>query len=299
MISRLSCAGVMVLALFVLVEGRARGQQGQQGQQGAQGVQGVRLYVLDGGVLESDPTRYRLTPQEVRATQLAVTAFLVVHPRGTLMWDTGAVPDDSWTPTGQPVPRRIYLSDGRERPIAVTRPIGAQVAAAGVQLSQVTYLALSHAHWDHTANANAFASAIWLTRQAEQGAMLPPTPPAVAEPSTFARLRSSRTVVVNGEHDVFGDGTVVLLPTPGHTSGHQALYVKLANTGGVVLSGDLYHYPEERSLNRLPTADADVEQTRRSREWLDAYLTRTGARLWIQHDLTAARAWRMSPAFYD
>jgi N-acyl homoserine lactone hydrolase len=290
-VKKLFCAGVVLMvALVVLVEGRA---------QGTQGTAGVRLYVLDGGVLESDPTRYRLTPQEVRTTQLSVTAFLIVHPRGSLVWDTGAVPDDSWTPTGQPVARRIYLSDGRERPVTVTRSISGQITAAGVQPSQVTYLALSHAHWDHTANANAFASATWLTRQVERDAMLPAAPPAVPQPSTFARLRTSKSVLVNGEHDVFGDGSVVLLPTPGHTQGHQALYVKLSNTGGVVLAGDLYHYPEERTLNRLPTADADVEQTRQSREWLDRFLTRTGARLWIQHDLTAARTWRKSPAFYD
>jgi glyoxylase-like metal-dependent hydrolase (beta-lactamase superfamily II) len=265
----------------------------------AQGTQAIRLYVLDGGVLESDPTRYRLTPQEVHATQLSVTAFLIVHPRGTLMWDTGAVPDDAWTPTGQPVSRHVVLSDGRERPITVTRSITGQLAAAGVQPSQVTYLALSHAHWDHTANANAFASATWLTRQVERDAMLPAKPPEVPEPSTFARLRTSKTIVVDGEYDVFGDGTVVLLPTPGHTRGHQALYVKLANTGGVVLAGDLYHYPEERTLNRLPTADVDVEQTRLSRQWLEDFLMRSGARLWIQHDLTAASGWKKSPAYYD
>jgi glyoxylase-like metal-dependent hydrolase (beta-lactamase superfamily II) len=291
---KLLYAGAMViLALGVLVQGRALGMQGPAA------TQGIRLYVLDGGVLESDPTRYRLTPQEVQTTQLSVTAFLIVHPRGTLLWDTGAVPDDSWTPTGQPVLKRIYLTDGRERPVTVTRQIAAQITAAGVDPSQITYLALSHAHWDHTANANAFASATWLTRRVERDAMLPETPPAVPTPSTFARLRSSKTVVVDGEYDVFGDGTVVLLPTPGHTAGHQALYVKLASTGGVVLAGDLYHYPEERTLNRLPTADADVEQTRRSREWLDGFLMRTGAHLWIQHDLTAARGWKKSPDYYD
>jgi N-acyl homoserine lactone hydrolase len=278
---------IVVLALSCAVSGRGQGRPA------------IRLYVLDGGVLESDPTRYHLTPQEVRSTQLSVTAFLIVHPRGTLLWDTGAVPDDAWTPTGQPVSKRVYLSDGRERPITVTRSIAGQLAAAGVQPSQITYLALSHAHWDHTANANQFASATWLTRQLERDSMFPSDPPEVAQPSTFARLRSSRTIVVQGEYDVFGDGTVLLLPTPGHTRGHQSLYVRLAKTGGVVLSGDLYHYPEERTLNRLPTADVDVEQTRMSREWLEAFLLRTGARLWIQHDVTAAASWKKSPAYYD
>src|SRR5687768_14349650 len=77
--------------------------------------QTVRLYVLDGGTLESDPARYRLTLKEVSATQLAVTAFLIVHPKGTLMWDTGAIADDSWTPNGRPVARRLVLSNSQER----------------------------------------------------------------------------------------------------------------------------------------------------------------------------------------
>jgi len=259
----------------------------------------VRLYVLDAGVLESDPERYNLTPQEVQSTQLSVTAFLVVHPEGTLLWDTGAVPDDSWTPTGEPVARRIFLSDGRERPITVTRSITGQMAEAEVAPSDLTYLALSHAHWDHTGNANQFMSATWLVPRAEYDLMLPSTPPPVAQPSTFAALRSSRTVIVDGQHDVFGDGTVLLLPTPGHTPGHQSLYVRLENTGGVVLSGDLYHYPEEHTLNRLPTAEVDLDQTRASRERLETFLLENGAALWIQHDRVASMGWRTAPEFYD
>jgi glyoxylase-like metal-dependent hydrolase (beta-lactamase superfamily II) len=102
-----------------------------------------------------------------------------------------------------------------------------------------------------------------------------------------------------GDHDVFGDGTVVIKPSPGHTPGHLVLYVKLAKTGGVVLSGDLYHYPEERTLNRLPVADANEAETKRSREELDAFLTKTGATLWIQHDLVAHNRLRKAPQYYD
>jgi N-acyl homoserine lactone hydrolase len=267
---------------------------------GSQGQADIRLYVLDAGTLESDPARYQLRPDEVRATQLAMTAFLIVHPRGTLMWDTGGVADDTWTPTGQPVAKRILLSDYRERPVVVRQSIAGQLAAAGYQPAQITYLALSHYHWDHVANANLFAGATWLVRKMERDAMLPEQPPQVAQPSTFAALRSSRVKEIDtDEFDVFGDGGVVIVATPGHTRGHQSLYVKLANTGGIVLAGDLYHYPEERSLRRLPTADVDVNETRLSRARLEAFLSRTRSQLWIQHDLTAAQSWRKAPAYYD
>src|SRR5688572_9161444 len=62
----------------------------------------IRLYVFDGGTLESDPARYQLTKEDVKVTQLSVAAYLIVHPKGLLMWDAAAVPDSAWTPTGSP-----------------------------------------------------------------------------------------------------------------------------------------------------------------------------------------------------
>jgi glyoxylase-like metal-dependent hydrolase (beta-lactamase superfamily II) len=256
--------------------------------------------VLDGGTLESDPTRYRLTKEEVAATQLSVTAFLIVHPKGTLMWDTGAIADDSWTPSGKPVARRLVLSNGQERRVTLRQTMKAQLAAIGYAPSDITYLALSHFHWDHTANANQFAKSTWLARQVERDAMLPDPAPDPPQPSTFAELRNGKSITIPlDDHDVFGDGAVVLKLAKGHTPGHQVLYVKLAKTGGVVLSGDLYHYPEERTLNRLPTFEFNVEQTRTSREALEIFLKTTAAQLWIQHDFTAMARIRKSPNFYD
>ena len=94
------------------------------------------------------------------------------------------------------------------------------------------------------------------------------------------------------------DGVVIKLAN-GHTPGHQVLYVRLAKTGGVVLSGDLYHYPEERTLNRLPTSDVDQEQTRASRVALDEFLKKTGAALWIQHDFNGMAKIRKAPQYYE
>jgi hypothetical protein len=104
--------------------------------------QTVRLYVLDGGTLESDPARYRLTKEDVATTQLSVTAFLIAHPKGTLMWDTGAIADDSWTPSGTPVARRLALSNGQERRVTLRQTMKAQLAAIGYAPSEIRYLAL-------------------------------------------------------------------------------------------------------------------------------------------------------------
>ena len=259
-----------------------------------------RLYILDGGTLESDPARYRLTKEEVSATQLSVIAALIVHPKGTLMWDTGAIADDSWAPTGRPVQRRLVLNNSQERRVTLRTTMKAQLAAIGYTPDAITYLALSHYHWDHTANANQFVKSTWLARKIERDAMLPETAPEPPQPSTFADLKNGKTVVIQeDDHDVFGDGTVVLKLAKGHTPGHQVLYVKLAKTGGVLLSGDLYHYPEERTLNRLPTFEFNVDQTRESRAAIEAFLKKTGAQLWIQHDFTAMAKLKKAPAFYE
>ena len=259
----------------------------------------LRLYVLDGGVLDSDPTRYRLKPEEVATTQLSVAAYLIAHPRGTLMWDTGAIGDDTWTPTGKPVRRHLVLSNAQDRYVTVRASLADQLRAAGFMPRDITYLALSHYHWDHVANANAFAGSTWLVRQAERDGLFPQPPRDPPSPSGYAYLQKSKTTILTtDDYDVFGDGSVIIKAAVGHTPGHQVLFVKLARTGGVVLSGDLYHYPEERTLNRLPLGD-DQEQTRRSRESLEAFLTQARAQLWIQHDLTAHAKLRTSPAYYD
>jgi N-acyl homoserine lactone hydrolase len=300
---RIPClkAGVILSALVLAaIVGAASGRTYAQAPRGSAAAGSLRLYVFDGGVLESDPTRYRLTKEDVGTTQLSVGAYLVVHPRGVLLWDTGAVPDGEWTPTGRPMEQRLVLTNKEERRVTLRGSLAAQLASTGHSVASVTYLALSHYHWDHTANANAFAGATWLARQADRDAMFGSAPAGTSRPETYAALRNSRTTTVTAdEHDVFGDGTVVLKAAPGHTPGHQVLYLKLPNTGGVVLSGDLYHYRQERSMNRLPTFEFDEGQTRIARQGVEAFLGARNATLWIQHDLGAHAALRKAPAFYD
>jgi glyoxylase-like metal-dependent hydrolase (beta-lactamase superfamily II) len=263
-------------------------------------VQSPRLYVLDGGVLGSDPTRYHLTAADVAETSLSVAAYLIVHPRGVLLWDTGAVPDGERISADEGVDQRLVLANGEDRHVVLGPPLLAQLASIGYAPSDVTYLALSHGHWDHTANANAFAGATWLVRPAERDAMFAAKPEGAVRPETYAALAKSRTqLLTEDEHDVFGDGTVIMKSAPGHTPGHEVLYVKLAHTGGVVLSGDLYHYPAERTLGRLPTFEFDADETRESRREVEAFLARTGAQLWIQHDLAAHRKLKKAPEYYD
>ena len=252
----------------------------------------LRLYVFDCGRLTvEDPSRFNFAKAEIAVLDLSVPCFLVVHPGGTLMWDVGVVPDNLFQPGGRPATKEYATA---------TRPLLAQMAEAGFSPAGITYLALSHAHWDHIANAGAFAASTWLVRQAERDAILATPSPVRTEPAMFTALRNTKTAMIaTADYDVFGDGSVVIKFTPGHTAGHQVLFLKLAKTGPVVLSGDLYHYPEELKVPRVPAGDVNKDQTLASRVALQDFLKKAGAQLWIQHDLAAVQKLRKAPGFYD
>jgi glyoxylase-like metal-dependent hydrolase (beta-lactamase superfamily II) len=262
-------------------------------------VKSPRIYVFDGGVLASETARYRLTDADVQEVSISVASFLIVHPRGVLMWDAGAVADHERS-GDVGYEQRLVRRDGAERFVKLGKTLTSQLAAAGYKPSDVTYLALSHYHWDHTADANLFAGAQWLVSKVEHDAMFSANPAGATRPETYSALKNAKTTLITtADYDVFGDGTVVIKQAPGHTEGHSVLYVKLANTGGVLLSGDLYHYPAERTLHRLPTFEVSEPQTEASRKTIEAFLTQSKAQLWIQHDLAHHRTLKKSPEYYD
>jgi N-acyl homoserine lactone hydrolase len=184
----------------------------------------------------------------------------------------------------------------------VDRPLLPQLAAIGYTPANITYMALSHYHGDHVANASLFAGSTWIVQKGDRDPILAPRAAGsrVPDPKFFEGLANSKTVLLNGEdHDVFGDGTVVIKFTPGHTPGHQALFLKLANSGNILLSGDLYHYPEEITYKKIPVTDPNREQTAKSREMLEEFVKQNHAQLWIQHDYTAGIKRKIAPEFYD
>lgn len=252
----------------------------------------VRLYVIDCGVLNiPDTSPYRLKKEDLAESRMSAPCFLVAHPKGTLMWDTGPVPDGNFKPGAATAGMRYAVS---------TKPLAARLAEIGYAPSDITYLALSHFHWDHVGNANLFTGSTWLVTKAERDIMFADPPSPRTEPQNFSGLRNSKTVfITKADYDVFGDKTVVIKAAPGHSPGHQVLFLRLKNTGPVVISGDLYHYPEERMLHKIPTTEFNAEQTAASRAAIEAFLKKTGAQLWIQHDYIANAKLRKSPAFYE
>ena len=251
-----------------------------------------RLYVFDCGTITGlNPNLFTFKKEELAESNFVVTCYLIAHPRGTLMWDVGVIPDAAFKGDGQPATEGIS---------SAAKPLLPQLAAAGYKPSDITYLALSHYHSDHTANANAFAGSTWIVQQADRDVMFGDKPQGIIKPEHYNLLKNSKTVVLHNEdRDVFGDGTVVLKTAPGHTPGHQVLYLKLKNTGPLLLAGDLYHYPEERTFNRFPSFEFNKEQSAASRAAMDAFMKQTGAVMWIEHDLPTHAKLKKAPAFYD
>jgi N-acyl homoserine lactone hydrolase len=264
----------------------------------AQAPKSVRLYILDCGIITGvGAAAFGFKDGQLATSEMVTPCYLIAHPRGTLMWDTGEIPDSAVKTDGSPTKQGAFT---------VTRPLVPQLAALGYTPADITYLALSHYHGDHVANANAFASSTWIVQQVERDAMFAPRPDNQKKgsnnpnPVFYGALEKSKTIVLKGEdHDVFGDGTVTIKFTPGHTPGHQSLFVRLPRRGGVVLSGDATHFQDNWVNRRVPANNFDKEQSLKSMDKLAAFITANNAQLWINHDKAQSSGIPKAPAFVE
>jgi N-acyl homoserine lactone hydrolase len=252
----------------------------------------TRLYIFDCGVIKGLGVElFGFKKDEVPVRDFFVPCYLVTHPKGTLMWDVGVIPDSAFKGDG------ASITQGAS---TVSRPLLPQLAALGYMPADITFLALSHYHSDHTANANAFASSTWLVRSIERDAMFAEKPVGIIQQATYSALKTSKTTLLDkDDYDVFGDGTVVIKSAPGHTPGHQVLFLKLKKTGPVLVAGDLYHYPEEQTMNRFPSFEFNKEQSAASRAAIDAFVKKTKAQMWIEHDAATNAKLKKAPEYYE
>jgi glyoxylase-like metal-dependent hydrolase (beta-lactamase superfamily II) len=232
---------------------------------------------------------FSLTAEEAGTDRLSVYCYLIEHPSGRLLWD-GGVPADI---AGQEGWHEVHTALTH-----LDRSLADQLGDLGLGTADIDFVAFSHLHWDHVGQGAQFTDSVHLIQGPEHEAAFVPEPTVpFFDPTLYGALEHNETTLLDGDHDVFGDGRVMIKSTPGHTPGHQVLYVDLENTGPVVLSGDLYHFAANYELGRVPNFNVDVEQTRASMAALDTFLEQTGAELWIEHD--ALREMKLSPAFYD
>lgn len=255
--------------------------------QAAEPVKSLRLYAIDCGRIDiADMGAFDDAGSlDGKPGMVAAPCFLIRHPKGNLIWDAGlgdglAEKKDGVTNGG------FHLS--------LKKTLAEQLRAVDVVPADINFIAFSHLHFDHTGNANLFGNATWILNKAELAwAEATPTPFAV-DPSTFSGYKTAKTQFIDGDYDVFGDGSVRIVKTPGHTPGHGVLELKLAKAGVVVLSGDLYHTVDNRKFKRVPAFNDNRADTLASIDRAEHIVTNTKARFIVQHD---AKAMATLPAF--
>jgi N-acyl homoserine lactone hydrolase len=230
----------------------------------------VRIHVLDGGrILGYDASDLADDgAYDGRRVDLPAPCFLIRHPDGDLMWESGI----SRTRTDLDVD--VEFGPTQE----------AQLADLGLAPARIRFLVVSHGHWDHSGNAGLFANSTWIVNPDERAAMFDDDPRATQAMDDYGALETAKTVLITDDHDVFGDGSVRIIQSPGHTVGHTVLLVHLADAGPILLSGDLWHLAESREKRRVPPFNFDRTQTLASMDKVEALVATTGARVVIQHE---------------
>lgn len=232
----------------------------------------IQVYAFNvGDILVKDISLFNPGVDEGQTKQFSNTAYLIRHPKGDLIWDTGL-------PDGLNQMAEGNDSEGFLMKMPVT--LSSQLEAIGVAPTEVEYIAVSHLHGDHIGNVNMFANATVLLQKEEYDALFNGETPV----ADVAALKDNPSVQLTGDHDVFGDGSVVIKRATGHTLGHQVLFLDLPETGPVVLSGDLYHFTKNRELKGVPAFNTSKEETLASMEAIEAFIKEKNATLWIQHD---------------
>jgi N-acyl homoserine lactone hydrolase len=198
--------------------------------------------------------------------ELAYNCYLIRHGDEYLMWDTGQ------PMTAGAVAPKMSLTD--------------LLAQLKLQPGQIKYVGISHYHADHTGQLPSFPAATLLIGQGDWDVLTSPKPAALADAASFAHWISGGGKVepVPQDKDVFGDGTVIMLNTPGHTPGHHALLVKLRETGTVLLSGDVTHFRENYESDGVPNFDTGRAATLASLDRVKKIAANLKATVIIQHD---------------
>ena len=227
----------------------------------------VTLTCLDCGNGFNDARRFTDTFAYTDAKKpFTFSCYVIKHGEDYMVWDTGYKPGSN--------------------PNAAKVTLGEQLAQLHIRPEQVKYVGISHFHADHTGQLDTVPNATLLIGQKEWDALTAPKPMAGANVAGFTHWISGGGKVEPqaADKDVFGDGTVVILRTPGHTPGHQSLLVRLKEKGPVVLVGDAAHFHENYASDGVPGFNYDRAETVASIERIKGIEKNLKATIIIQHD---------------
>ena len=237
----------------------------------------VKLHAFTCGTLTADKSR--LMAGAEGTVTIPVPAFLIEHAKGRALFDTGLHPDLQRDPAGRLGTRVAAMFAVGFKP---GEEVSARLEAIDRDPARIDILIASHLHFDHVGGNALIPNATLLVQRREWETGMDAD---AAAKRGFARQDydlGHRTHLVDGEHDVFGDGTVMCLPSYGHTPGHQSLKVRL-ESGDIVLAADSCYFCETLRARRLPPNMHDRDQMLASLDRLEA-LERGGARIFFGHD---------------
>ncbi|HEX2367496.1 MAG TPA: N-acyl homoserine lactonase family protein [Bradyrhizobium sp.] len=245
-----------------------------------------KLYILNCGEgVAGDISRWSPGVNEGQSMDFVDNCYLIKHSQGWFLWDTG-IPDAVAS-----MPNGLMPADPKATAWKRPKTLASQLEQLGVKPSDIKAMAVSHTHPDHVGNVEMFSTAMLYVQKAEY------TWPGT---DNKPRFKPEHPVTqLEGDHDVFGDGSVTILSTPGHTPGHQSLKVKLPKTGEIVLSGDAAHFKSNWENRRVPVNNFSKEQTVASMEKISGVLEKDKAQLWINHDKAQRDSLKMAPEFYE
>ena len=237
----------------------------------------LRIYALSCGALEFDRSLFFPASEDGVRIVTPVSSYLIVHPQGKLVFDTGIHCDALTDPAGRLGKRTASLFTLRS---GADEGVVGQLALLGIRPEEIRYVVNSHFHFDHCGCNASFPGAQFLVQRAElQGARSEPKRYNAKDWDHPLEYRE-----IDGEHDVFGDGLLVLLPTPGHTAGHQSLWIRLDATTQFVLTADAAYTQEHLEKTILPTNALDAAQMTHSLMKLRGMRDRQGVQLLYGHD---------------
>ena len=253
----------------------------------------VQIYALCVGYLELDRASMLSDLTPGTPWTVPVSSYLVVHPQGRLLFDTGVHCQSITDPIGR-------MGEERARRIRIRSQVGddvvSQLARAGLQPDDITYVVNSHLHFDHCGGNEFFPHATFLVQKPEMEAARRPGGVVSYSPSAIDFDHPLNYQLVDGEHDVFGDGKVLLIPTYGHTPGHQSLLVRASKDMQMVFTADACYTRENLDRDVLPRVLWDAATMSHSLATLRHFRDQQGATLFYGHDPDQWQGMRRVPA---
>jgi glyoxylase-like metal-dependent hydrolase (beta-lactamase superfamily II) len=257
-----------------------------------------KLFRLDcGRSVANDESVWTPGENVGRRIEFSSTCWLVKHGSEWLLWDTGVPEAAHNDPLGwSTLPKLIVYH--------LDKTLTDQLAEIGLKPGDITHVAISHTHGDHIGNMGLFPDTKVLMQQAEYNWINSGNGPNDNVNQLIALARKllgnpKNLQLLDGDADVFGDGSVTLVSTPGHTPGHQSLLVHLKNSGFIILSGDVVHSEENFEKNRVPSLNTNNAESIASMQKIRRMIAMYKATLFINHDKKQTDKLKLLPAFYD